>query len=194
MTRVSSAPFLIDVSGPQVRFSIEPKPLSPDGDGEDDSLSVSIDFEYASPIDEWPAQILDPTGKPFKVFSGKGALKSPIIWNGLSDKGELVQSATDYTIALSVRDSLRNLTAAGEVVPVDILVLRDGDRLKIIISSIYFKPFTADYTTLETEQVKRNIATPDRLAVILKKYSRYRIRIEGYAVRIYWYDAARLKE
>jgi len=194
VTRVSSAPFLIDVSGPHVRMNIGPKPFSPDGDGEDDVLSIAIDLKDASPIDEWSAQVLDPTGKPFKLFTGKGALKSPIIWNGLSDKGELVQSASDYTLALTARDSLRNLTKSQEVVPIDILVLRDGDRLKIIISSIYFKPFTADYTSLEADQVKRNLATLDRLAVILKKYSQYKIRIEGHAVRIYWYDAARLKD
>jgi len=194
VTRVISAPFLIDVSGPQVRFTIGPKPFSPDGDGENDSLSIGIDLKDASSIDEWSAQILDPTGKPFKLFTGKGAQTTPLIWNGLSDKGELVQSASDYTLSLTVRDSLRNLTKIQDVVPVDILVLRDGDRLKISISSIYFKPFTADYTTLEADQVKRNIATLDRLAVILKKYNQYKIRIEGHAVRIYWYDATRLKD
>ncbi|UCF99411.1 MAG: gliding motility-associated C-terminal domain-containing protein [Spirochaetaceae bacterium] len=194
VTSVSTAPFLVDVTGPQASLSVTPKPFSPDGDGEDDTLSIAVSLKDASPIDDWSIQIFDPTGKPFKAVSGKGAPTSPILWNGRSDNGELVQSAYDYTLVFKVRDTMRNLTKIQETIPVDILVLRDGDRLKIIISSIYFKPFTADYTSVDADQAKRNLATLDRLAVILKKYSGYKIRIEGHAVRIYWFDPQRLKE
>jgi outer membrane protein OmpA-like peptidoglycan-associated protein len=74
--------------------------------------------------------------------------------------------------------------------------MRDGDRLKIIISSIYFKPYTADYTdktAIEPDRVARNLKTLDRLAEILKKYQDYRIRIEGHAVAVYWDQPARVR-
>ena len=57
------------------------------------------------------------------------------------------------------------ITQAG----IDILVMKDGNNLKIIISSIYFVPNKADYLNLDADKKARNIATLDRLAEILKE-------------------------
>lgn len=194
ISKAGSNPFLLDVSGPIVQVKIRPQPFSPDSDGVDDTVSISFDMKDPSPIEDWSARILDPMGNPFKSFTGKGPIQAPLVWDGKSDKGELVQSASDYNLAFTVRDQLRNTTRTENAVPVDILVIRDGDRFKISISSIYFKAFTADYMSLEPDRVKRNLWTLDRLGVILKKYSGYKIQIEGHAVRIYWFDAQKLKE
>jgi flagellar hook assembly protein FlgD len=190
----NSEAFRLDVAGPSVRLDIKPQPFSPDGDGSDDTVSITAATEDPSPVGEWSARILDPAGNLFKAFSGSGPLRAPLVWDGKSDSGELVQSASDYALVFTVRDGLHNETRAETLIPVDILVIRDGDKLKISISSIYFKAFTADYMSLEANQVQRNLKTLDRLAEILKKYGGYKIQVEGHAVRIYWFDPQKLKE
>ena len=71
-------------------------------------------------------------------------------------------------------------------IPIDILVLREENKLKISISTIFFKPNTADYLSLAPEMAEKNLATLDRLAEILKRYGDYNIRLEGHAVRVFW--------
>jgi flagellar hook assembly protein FlgD len=187
--------FTLDISPPQVTVNISPTPFSPDGDGVDDLLSIGIEARDSSPIEDWVVKILDPMEHDFTSFSGSG-LPAAIRWNGYSEEGELVQSAEDYPILVTVRDNLWNAATVQAAIPVDILVMRDGDKLKIIISSIYFKPYTADYTdmhSIDPQRVDRNLKTLDRLAEILKKYQGYKIRIEGHAVMIYWDQPSRAR-
>ena len=190
-TANTAAPLIVDNSPPVISVSSAPTPFSPDGDGVADSVTISIGVTDASAIQQWSAVISDPADNAFKRFSGTGAPPRELVWNGLSDSGELVQSAEDYTIAVTARDSVWNEGNANHSMPVDILVIREGDRLRIVISSIYFKPFTADYVSVPAEEAARNLQTLDRLAVILKKYSGYQIRLEGHAVRVYWNDPVR---
>lgn len=89
-------------------------------------------------------------------------------------------------MAVSAVDAVGNGIIHKTAIPVDILVMREGDRLRIIISSIYFKPNTADYLNVDPEVVEKNLDTLDKLAVILKKFSDYKILLEGHAVRVYW--------
>jgi outer membrane protein OmpA-like peptidoglycan-associated protein len=123
-------------------------------------------------------------------------MPASLTWNGRSGDGELVQSAEDYPVYVTVRDNLWNAATVRSIIPVDVLVMRDGDKLKIIISSIYFKPYTADYTdtsAIDPQRVEKNLKTLDRLAEILKKYQGYKIQLEGHAVMIYWDQPAKAK-
>jgi len=188
--RTSSTSF-IDVTPPSLTSNITPVPFSPDGDGIEDELTISLAVKDRSPISQWRIEILDPYRKYFKRFQGQGMPDSRILWNGRSSTNELVQSAEDYPVIISVEDSLGNKAVLEKNIAVDILVFRDGDKLKIIISSIYFKPYTADFldrTAIDPERVDKNIATLNRLSEILKKYQEYAILLEGHAVRIYWDD------
>ncbi len=184
-------PFKLDTVAPAVKLSFAPLPFSPDNDGVDDELTIAMDVEDLSPITEWDIEVLDPKGHHFISYAGKGEPTKSIIWDGISDRGELVQAAADYTLVLSMRDEFGNVSSAIRTVPVDVLVTREGDRLKIIISSIVFAGNSAEYLGADVEEEKgeRNLKTLDRLAEILKKYSRYRILIEGHAVMIHWDDA-----
>ena len=177
---------LLDISGPQITLGINPRPFSPDGDGVDDTVTITAGVKDDNPIAGWTARILDPAGNLFTSFTGQGEPKQPIAWNGKSPNGELVQAASDYKLSFTARDNLGNSRTAEDLIPVDILVQKIGDQLKIVISSIYFKPNTADYTSIEPDKVAANLKTLDRLAEILKRYSQYVIRVEGHAVREYW--------
>ena len=91
--RASTATFMLDRTPPRVRLALSPLPFSPDGDGVDDVLTMAIEVEDLSPISGWSLTITDPLGAPFTTLSGRGAPSDRITWDGLSDSGELVQSA-----------------------------------------------------------------------------------------------------
>ncbi len=184
--------FLIDVTGPKTTLSVSPVPFSPDQDGIDEILSIKTSAKDVSGIDAWEIRILDPVGNLFRKYSGRGELTDVIRWDGTNGMGEVAQAASDYTIIYTVKDRIGNSSTVKAVAPVDVLVIKDGANLKIIISSIYFVPNKADYLSLDADKVAKNLATLDRLAEILKKYSQYKIRLEGHAVRVYWDNPAKL--
>jgi outer membrane protein OmpA-like peptidoglycan-associated protein/flagellar hook assembly protein FlgD len=186
--------FVLDVSAPKAQMQANPKPFSPDDDGEEDEVTVNIAVEDLSPIKEWSLEILEPktdgsAPAHFVTFNGTGTPTSRIIWNGHSDTGELVQAAMDYIAVLTVTDNLGNKGSYRENLPVDVLVLRDGNDLRIRIPGIAFPPNSPDLNSkdLKPEQLAQNARTLDRLAEILRKYGSYQIVVEGHAnITKYW--------
>jgi len=185
---------LLDISPPQAIVEIVPKLFSPDNDGVDDTVTIWFKVKDESPLVDWSARIQDPAGNPFIDFSGKGAPPQSIGWNGLSSSGELVQSADDYPVVFKVTDDLGNTATVKQDIGVDVLVIREGDRLKIVISSIYFKPYTADFVGIPSDRAERNLKTLSRLAEILKKHGTYKIQLEGHAVSEYWSRPQRARQ
>lgn len=184
---VESTPFVLDNNAPDVRLLMNPKPFSPDDDNVDDELNISISVDDLSPIKDWKMVINDPKGREFISFNGRGRPSERIIWDGRSMKGELVQSAEDYSYTFSVSDILGNSRTVDGVIPVDVLVVREGDRFKIQISSITFKPDSAEYNDAGDLREK-NGKILSRIAEILKKYSSYSIIIEGNAASTKYYN------
>ena len=76
------------------------------------------------------------------------------------------------------------------MIPVDVLVMREGDKLKIRISSITFAADTADYLGVEADKVEKNLRALKRLAEIFEKYRAYNVLIEGHAVNLNWANPA----
>ncbi len=189
-----TAPFLLSVTPPKLNFDAGPLPFSPDGDGYNDLLAFSLKAQGASPVTAWSILVLDPENHFFNSFSGTGAPAGAMTWDGLSANGELVESAQDYTFLVTVKDALGNTATLSRPVPVDVLVFRDGDRLKVRITSITFQANTADYTNVPADRADRNIQTLKRLAQIFTRYSQYEIRIEGHAVMVYWDNPAEGKK
>jgi flagellar hook assembly protein FlgD/outer membrane protein OmpA-like peptidoglycan-associated protein len=173
---------LLDTSGPSFDIAAGPTPFSPDNDGQADTLSIRFqEVSDASSIESWRVDVLDPKGNRFYRFEGDGTPPDRVTWDGRSASGELVQAATEYTLETTLTDSLRNARTVETTVPIDVLVIKDGDQYKIRISSINFAPNTAEFTGISPEQDQRNRETLDRLAEILKTYEDYRIRVEGHA-------------
>ena len=179
--RERTATFLLDRTAPRVSLALTPQPFSPDNDGVDDELALQIEVDDLSPISGWSMTITDPLGAPFTTFSGRGAPGDRIIWDGLSDTGELVQSALEYPVALAVSDAVGNASVVNGTIPVDVLVIRDGDKLKIRIAAITFPPDSADLALVSGEAAARNARTIARLGQIFNKNRGYTIRIEGHA-------------
>lgn len=175
----------VSIQPPEVTVSVYPRPFSPDGDGIDETATIRIDHEAESEIDRWTVEILDPRGNLFRRFSGTGVPPATIRWDGTGLRGELVQSAADYLVRASLTDVNDNVGAGETTAPVDILVMRDGDRLRIRIASIQFAPNTPDLFKGTQEQLSQNLATLRRLAEILNRYPDYKIIVEGHAAHIY---------
>ncbi len=193
LAEARTAPFLLNVAPPKVDIALQGLPFSPDNDGYNDELSIGLKVDGPSPISSWSFQILDPAEHPFASFSGKGAPSEKIIWNGASDTGELVESAEDYPLVFTIVDSLGNSSTFRKIIPVDILVILDGNNLKVRIASITFTANTADYANVEPDKAEKNSKTIKRLAEIFKKYSRYKITIQGHANLINFDNPAKAK-
>jgi flagellar hook assembly protein FlgD/outer membrane protein OmpA-like peptidoglycan-associated protein len=188
-----SAPFRLAIAPPKVDLTLQGLPFSPDNDGVNDELGISLKVDDPVPVESWEIRILDPEQHPFTGFAGKGAPSEKIIWNGTSATGELVQSAEDYPLVFTIKDELGNSATVEKTIPVDILVIRDGDKLKVRIASITFAANTADYVGVEPEKALKNADTIRRLAEIFKKYGTYKIQIQGHANLVNFDNPAKAK-
>ena len=209
VAEASSAKIIVKIAPPKVDVTVKPEYFSPDGDGVDDTLTFGIATEKNAGITEWKLEILETAvvesasmqeAKPtrsFKIWTGKGNPPAQITWNGKSDKGELVESATDYPFEFTCWDALGNQTKVKGIIAVDVLVIRDGDRLKIKVPSIVFRANHADFIGLDAETVARNQRVVARIAQILNKFPDYRIRIEGHGNNVgkmLGYSASRIQQ
>ena len=178
-----AAPILVNVTGPELSFGYRPEYFSPDNDGVDDELFMVLGARSPSPIDSWLLEIREPE-PPYLVFyrvAGRGSPAEIVRWDGRSNRGELVQSATDYPVRFSATDALGNTSAIEAKIGIDVLVIRDGDRLRIQVPSIVFRENAADFNGIPDDRVNNNRRVLRRIAEILNKFRDYRILVEGHA-------------
>jgi flagellar hook assembly protein FlgD len=187
LASVATVAFALDVTPPQVELGFLPLPFSPDDDGINDTLDISMKILDQSQVSDWELVIRDREGNFFNRFSGIGTPPVSLSWNGLSHGGELVLSAEDYPVEAIVRDIYGNVSRSASSIPVDILVIKEGDRYRIRVPGIYFSPFTSEFPA---DKLAANMKTLKRLSEVLAKYPTYSIRIEGNAVRINWANKA----
>ncbi len=172
------ATVVLDNTPPAVTFEFDPPLFSPDNDGENDTLYIHLLTEDPQNVKRWEMVIVDPDKKSFKTLKGEGNPAPTIRWDGRSDNGELVESAQDYIVRLTVEDTVGNtMTTNVGVIPVDILVEQTELGLRIRINSIEF-----EFGKANLKSAKMPIL--DRLAQILKKYSAYEIEIHGHTDNI----------
>ena len=169
-------PIIVDTLPPSVSVQYDPpQPFSPDHDGDKDAVKIKLTVDDPQGIKKWKMVIYDPDNKPFKTFGGEGAPAPEFSWDGRSDNGELVESAQDYKVKITIEDNIGNKLDGKELPPisVDILVEATPEGLKIRINNIEFETGKANLT-------KNAKVILDRVAEILKKYSGYSIQIQGH--------------
>jgi len=174
---------LVDVSGPQLTFSSTPEYFSPDNDGENDELIINLTAIDASPIAEWAIEFrpVESLNTLFRRIEGRGTPANRIIWDGRSDRGELVQSASPYQYTFTATDALGNSSLITGRIVTDVLVIREGGRLRIMVPSIQFRPNAADFNDLPREVIAENTRIIRRVAQILNQFRDYRVQVEGHA-------------
>ena len=105
---------------------------------------------------------------------------------------ERVQSAVDYPWVFTVKDNLGMTSTVQGIIPVDVLVIREGNVLKMAVPSIIFRPDNADFKVesapgkrdgVTSEQAANNERILKRIAEILNKFKDYKITVVGHANR-----------
>ncbi len=180
-----SPEFVLDTAGPALDVVLGGLPFSPDNDGLNDELEIGLIVEDISDIAEWSFAILDRNERPFQSFDGTGDPRDTLVWNGRGTTGETVISAEDYPFRFRAVDETGNESTIRGVIPIDILVVRDGDRLRIQISNINFEPNSPTLALdTDSEAGQKNLSVLDRLVEVFAKYASYEIRVEGHAVNL----------
>jgi flagellar hook assembly protein FlgD/outer membrane protein OmpA-like peptidoglycan-associated protein len=176
---IESSQFILDSTPPEIDVRTSPEFFSPDEDGVDDELKIDIKSSDLTGIAKWKMTIMTPDNKfEFKTFNGIGKPADQIIWDGKSDKGEIVESAEDYPLKIYAEDAVGNfIDKKLPDITTDILVIRLPDgRLKIKISNINFKPDSSQMTDSPKNEQVLNL-----LSRKLKKFGSYKITVEGHA-------------
>jgi outer membrane protein OmpA-like peptidoglycan-associated protein/flagellar hook assembly protein FlgD len=178
--------FVLDLTPPTGSIALSEPLFSPIEGSSTITLTVDATSRTAK-IASWRMEIDDPENHLFKAFEAAWPTNNAV-WNGKGIKGDLVQSAEDYPVVAMVRDEYGNAGQLKSVVPVDILVEKTATGYRILASRIFFKAFTADYADVRPDLAAQNIKRLNDLAVKLKKFPNYKIKLVGHAVKIYWYD------
>jgi outer membrane protein OmpA-like peptidoglycan-associated protein/flagellar hook assembly protein FlgD len=185
---VETTPFMLDLTPPTGSISLSTDLFSPDGDGENDTITIaSAGSSGFARIANWSLTVYDPGNNAFNTWKGSWPA-APLVWDGMGKNGDLVESASDYALALKLRDEFGNVGTIKKNLSTDILVMKVGDGYRIRVSSIVFKAFAADYKNVLPDRAARNTATLDLLALKLARFPDYKIRLEGHAVMINWDD------
>lgn len=166
----------VDTTEPSVSLGYTPELFSPDGDGDDDTMTFKLGMSDESGISNWTMRILDSSGKLFKTFSGVGDPAESFTWDGYSDEGALVSSASEYEVRITASDALGNSLENESLgfFDVDVLVEETERGYKIRINNIEFDNGEAVLSGL-------SYAILDRVSEILERYDSYSVEIHGHA-------------
>ena len=187
---VTTSSFVCSITPPSLTVQTAPKYFSPDNDGLDDDLYIKLKGESSVPLASWSFEIKNPQGSGiFWKRSGTSTITERLIWDGYSNSGELVQSATDYPYVFTATDTLGMTSKVEGFIAVDVLVIRVGDVLKMQIPSIIFRADKADFVGkdkdavhgLAADVITNNERVLQRVADILNKFRDYNVVIEGHA-------------
>jgi flagellar hook assembly protein FlgD len=185
-----TAPFICTGLPPNLAVKTDPEFFSPDNDGVDDDLNISLSAKSRLPFAAWSFSIFDPQSrKTFWTTGGTSKITEKLAWQGKGANGELVQSAIDYPYTFTVTDIQGQTSSVEGVIPVDVLVIRDGNVLRIRIPSIIFRADKADFVGkdvdpkagLSQSDIERNNYVLRRVASVLNKFKDYTVTIEGHA-------------
>ena len=181
---------IVDTRGPELTLDVTPDEFSPSPDMDDDQLTITLQaFDRLTRVEKWSLDVIDPQGNTFRSWEGEGEVDETIQWDARDEDGELVLSALEYMVVFRAEDSLGNQSMQTRDISTDVMVVRDGDILRINIPGIVFEPYADDLFERENQTLLRNIRTLQRLSDVLKSYPEYDILVEGHAVSLLYYNA-----
>ena len=169
--------------------------FSPDGDGLNDTITFRPATSYMSAAPEsWSLVIYDPSGNPFKTWSGKNEFApKEIVWDGNGDKGDAVFSESAYKAVLNVvpcaadrelldMDEMSAKVEGGVEINSGIVLQKTGENeWRVAMTKFRFDPNEATFKQLNAEQKKDLDDTIGHLVDKFKNISGAKITVEGYA-------------
>ncbi len=115
---VSSKPFLLDITPPTGSFRLNPNAFTPTATGVKGPVTATVEAKPAlAKIASWTIEIFDTDGATIKTLSGQWP-SNQASWDGKTDMGATVKTATSYTALLKVRDEFGNAGSFKGVVAV----------------------------------------------------------------------------
>jgi len=190
---IDTGAFINPGKGPEVALEI-PELFNFDPDAVENTIEIAISVTHPVPIRDWNISIhpnrgprqADPqrtrTRRIFLEQAGRGTVPDSWTWNGRGTNGEMIQSATEYSFILTVNDVFNNPTVTEGVIFTDIIVRREGDKLRMVVPSIIFPPDQSDLGLVTDEDdVRRNTRVLRLIARALNRFEDYKITVEGHA-------------
>jgi outer membrane protein OmpA-like peptidoglycan-associated protein len=179
---------------PEVVPSLLARPalFSPDGDGEDDTVVLSLKCRNPGALARWKLEILASGGNIVREWAGQGSLPDTLVWDGIPASGGEPSPATDYRAVLETIDVWGRSTRAETGLTIDILVIKDDDRYKIRVPDIRFPAYSYELSESESSLLlQENQAVLLRIASLFTRFPEYRLIVEGYAHAVYGSDPAK---
>lgn len=167
-------------------MSVTPQPFSPDGDGKNDKLVFRPIITEPARVSEWrllvkSGRVTAPAaGLEFKEWKGTGEPPYSFSWDGRGSAGPLIDPATEYSWVFWLKDKSGREASMSGPIAVDLLLVREGNKLRLKVPSIVFGPNRADFQGLGYADLTSNAAIIARVAAILAKYPDHTIVVEGH--------------
>lgn len=158
--------------------------LTPDGNGNNDTVALKVKVRSAKPIATWSFDVYEPSGKLFYHREGTGRAPKNIVWDGKGSNGELVQSEVDYGYAIAATNSLGTSGETKGTLHTGILLIKNGSGYKLDLSGLVFLPNSPDLLRDESDTGKKNIELLNKLLTVIKQNKNFQIVIIGHAVNI----------
>ena len=155
--------------------------FSPDGDGADDELVITIIYKGGSQkVSSWQLAIIDQRGFVIKTFSGKNQrLPKKIIWSGSTDTGSEIYSVNDYAMILKIvpsaqdeKNSGQNQVIASANFTSGILMetVQHDKRWRFAVNSLQFSSGRPELKSGTEEQILFNTYILDVIAAKLAEF------------------------
>ncbi|MBU8913040.1 MAG: hypothetical protein KOO61_03385 [Spirochaetales bacterium] len=178
-----------DGVAPQVALRLSPQIFSPDGDGIDDTVTMTLAILDDNPIGGWGIRVYEPDGDLFHSFVVGDGLVRSVEWDGRNDAGELVEMAVDYDVRFEVIDAGGNIAEGGETLTVDVLTEPLYGGRRILVDNILFEGYTTRFLYWDNDAEAQNVVSLEKMGDILRKFPEYSLEIHGHAVSVLYYDA-----
>jgi flagellar hook assembly protein FlgD len=184
ITRESSNFFRLDISPPEVDLKVSSKSTEEERLTVEDEIFITLDIKDDSEIENWVLDIMNNQGDIVRSYSGEGDPSDIISWN--ASKGDKpVPPEDQYTMVVEVTDVFGNKNLHKKTLPLDILIVKIGDKHYVLVPNIIFGAYKHKLNSAGKKMYDRNMKSLKKAAEIYNKYSGYIVGLEAHALNIY---------
>lgn len=177
---------VVDVTGPEAELSLEGRPFSPDGDGYNDTLELTLEARDPAGIGRWQLRVVD-EGELWRRFTGS-TVPATQTWRGNTTGTRVFTSASMLDVVYEVVDGLGNRTDGSSPLRIGVMVDMVDGRRQIRVPNVIFEGYTTNYTTWDEEVAQQNLQSIDEVVQILETFPSYAVELDGHAVSLLYYD------